>query len=122
MSLLAVILIVVVAGLILLFIGGFIVSSRHRRATEDEFRARVATADRDLAAAAAQDRGWDRPVLEAAVRAAWAERQGSAPIDAIALVSVRDLPGTEDDEATFQVTSGGTPFDLVLSRSGDAWS
>jgi hypothetical protein len=122
MSVLAIVILVVAIGLVLLFIGGMVVSGRHRRATDAAFHERVAAADRELAAAAAADRGWDRAVLDTAVRRVWNERQGAAVIDSITLVSVRDLPGTDDDEATFQVVSAGTPFEVVLSRTGDAWS
>jgi hypothetical protein len=119
---LAIVILVVCVAFVLLFIGGYIVSTRHRRATALEFHERVSVADRDLATAAAQDRGWDRAVLDAAVRKAWIERQGAAPIESITLTIVRDLPGTDDDEATFQVISGGNPFEIVLSRTGDVWS
>jgi hypothetical protein len=121
-SVLAIVILVVAVGLVILFVGGLIVSTRHHKASEAHFRERIAQADRDLATAAAEDRGWDRAVLDAAVRQAWAQRQGAAPIDSVALVSVRDLPGTDDDEATFQIISGATPFELVLSRTGDLWS
>jgi len=121
-SVLAIVILVVAVLLVILFIGGLIVSTRHRKVSDAHFRERIAQADRDLATAAAEDRGWDRAVLDDAVRKAWAQRQGAAPIASIALVSVRDLPGTDDDEATFQVISGGTPFEVVLSRTGNLWS
>jgi hypothetical protein len=121
-SVLAIVILVVAVLLVILFVGGLIVSSRHHKVSEAHFRERVAQADRDLATAAAEDRGWDRAVLDDAVRRTWAQRQGAAPIDSVALVSVRDLPGTDDDEATFQIISGATPFELVLSRTGDLWS
>jgi hypothetical protein len=121
-SVLAIVLLVVLVVLLILFLGGTVANARHRRASAHELQERIAVADRDLAHAAAEDRGWDRPALENAVRVAWARREGVAAIDAISLVTVLDRPGTDEDEAVFLVHAGGAQTQCVLCRTGDVWA
>ncbi len=101
--------------------GGAIAQRRRLAATEAEFRARIEQADQDLAAAHAQDKGWERERLEAAARRVFSEQHPGHPIDELALVQVVDKPGTEADEAVFSVRGGGHEHRLVLGRSGDDW-
>jgi hypothetical protein len=121
-SVVAIVLIALVGVLLILFLGGTLANARHRRAAGDDLRTRAAAADRDLARAAAEDRGWDRAVLESAVRAAWAKHEGAAAIESIALMTVLDRPGTDEDEAMFVVTAGGRETHVALARRGDVWS
>ena len=51
--------------------------------------------------AAAQDRGWDRDTLEDAARRIYATERGGEPPE-LALVEVRDRPGTDEDQAVFR--------------------
>jgi hypothetical protein len=72
-------LIIVLAVLLLLAVGGAIARAMVQRRTEAEFRARLERANHDLAEAAADDRGWDREVLESAARRIFAEQRGADP-------------------------------------------
>ena len=101
--------------------GGAIAQRRRLAATEAEFRARIEQADQDLAAAHAQDKGWDRERLEAAARRVFAEQHPGHAIDELALVQVVDNPGIDADEAVFSVRGGGHEHRVVLGRHGDDW-
>lgn len=120
-STLAIIVIAVVGVLILLAVGGSIAAARRSRAGEESFRARLEAANEHLALAHAQDKGWQREAMEDAAREAFASRFPDARIDELHLVHVVDRPGTEDDEAHFEVVSDGEVTELVLGRRGDAW-
>ena len=63
-------LILIVAALILLFLiaGGWLAITRRNRAQHAALMAAVTEADQALALAGADDRGWHRETLEAAVR------------------------------------------------------
>ena len=122
MSTLAVVLILVGGILLVLAVGGAIAQRRRLAATEAEFRARIEQADQDLAAAHAQDKGWDRERLEAAARRVFAEQHPGHEIDSLQLVQVVDKPGTEADEAVFSVRGGGHEHRVVLGRHGDDWT
>jgi hypothetical protein len=102
-------------------VGGYFAQRRRLRATEGTFRASIEQADQDLAAAHAEDNGWDRARLEAAARRVFAEQHPGHAVDELALVQVVDKPGTEADEAVFVVTGGGHEHRIVLGRAGDDW-
>jgi type II secretory pathway pseudopilin PulG len=109
---------VVLLVVVLLAVGGVIARRRQLAATEDRFEANLAQVNRDLAAAHAEDRGWERSGLDAAARAAWAEaRPGTEPGE-LTLVQIVDRPGTDDDKAVFRSTAGAR---LTLGRRGGAW-
>jgi hypothetical protein len=116
MDTILIVVIVVVVLLVVLFVGGYIVSGRRNRAGEAALRARVQEADQHLAAAHAQDKGWERGGLEAAARAAHRERTGRDP-RTLHLVQVVDRPGIEEDEAVFEADGER----LVLGRTGESW-
>jgi hypothetical protein len=116
MSALAVVLIVFAVLLILLFVGGYIVNARRSEAERAALHARAREADRHLASAHAEDKGWERTVVEEAARAAYIARHGSEP-QRLTLVQVVDRPGIDEDEAVFDV-DGDT---LVLGRRGGEW-
>ena len=113
---LAIVLIVIAVVLGLLFIGGYIANARRREADRAALHARVREADQHLAAAHAEDKGWERTTLEAAARAAAEQRSGAAPRELV-LVQVVDRPGTEADQAIFH--ADGT--ELVLGRRDGEW-
>jgi hypothetical protein len=113
-------LIIVLVVLLLLFVGGVIARAMYQRRTEGQFHAQLERANRDLAAASAEDRGWDRDTLETAARRCFAERAGAEP-DELALVEVLDRPGTEEDQAVFRVTAEGAHRMLTLGRQGGEW-
>ncbi len=103
--------------IVVLAIGGAIARRRQLERTQGRFDRNLAEVNRDLAAAHAEDRGWERAGLEAAARSAYAgERDGAEPAE-LELLQIIDRPGKDDDKAVFQV--GGEQ--LTLGRSGDEW-
>ena len=120
MSVIAIIIIVFVLLAILLFVGGLIANARRTRGQEDELHVAVREADQALALARAGDRGWDRDVLEAAAREAFAAR---SPVEVreLMLLQVVDRPGTEEDQALFRVITDAGSEEILLQRQGDAW-
>ena len=72
-------LIIVLAVLAILIVGGVIARNRQLAKSRPAFERALAHVDRDLAAAAASDRGWDRELLEAAARRISAEQLGAEP-------------------------------------------
>jgi hypothetical protein len=111
-------LIIVIVVLVLLVGGGVLARRRQLARTRPAFERSLTQVDRDLAAAAAADRGWDRDRLEAAARRAYADRHGGASPATLTLVEVHDLPGTDEDEAVFEADGQR----VVLGRRGDDWS
>jgi type II secretory pathway pseudopilin PulG len=117
---LEIVIVVVVLVIAALVIGGLVASGRRARADEASSRAELDAANQALALARAEDRGWERSLLEEACRVAFAERS-PAEIRALELVQVVDRPGTEEDQAVFRVvTDHGSEY-LHLDRRGDAW-
>ena len=123
MTIAYVVVLVVLGVLLLLAIVGGAMASRRNRAGEEGLRERLRDVDRQLAAAVASDRGWERETLEAAARAAFAERRPAAPIAGLELVQVIDEPGTDHDLAVFRVLSGSPPgaSRLTIGRRDGAW-
>jgi hypothetical protein len=115
-STLAIILTVFVVLVVALAIGGYVLLGRRREAQRASLHAQAQEADQHLARAHAEDKGWERAGLEAAARAAYAERHGREPAD-LMLVQVVDRPGVEDDEAVFHADGER----LVLGRRGGDW-
>ncbi|MEA2288954.1 MAG: hypothetical protein QOD55_951, partial [Solirubrobacteraceae bacterium] len=66
MSPLAIILIVVAGILLVLIVGGYIASTRRARADDASLQQELQAANRALAMAHADDKGWERSLLEAA--------------------------------------------------------
>jgi len=113
-------LIIVIVVLVLLAVGGVIARTIQLKRSRPAFERNLSKADRDLAAAAALDRGWDRTVMEAAARRAATERLGAEP-EEITLVEVIDKPGTKDDQAVFEASAGGQRHRILLGRRDDDW-
>jgi hypothetical protein len=113
-------LIIVLVVLVLLIVGGVIARTRQLARTRPAFERSLAQVERDLVAAAAADRGWDRELLETAARRIGAEQLGSEP-DQLTLVEVLDRPGTDQDEAVFEYSTGGARHRLVLGRRDGEW-
>lgn len=116
MSPLAIVLIVVFVIVVVLAVAGAIATARRARSDEASLRRELAEADRALASARADDRGWDRDALVEAARAAV-----GASARELHLVQVVDRPGTEHDEARFRVVDEGGRREIVLGREGDRW-
>jgi hypothetical protein len=112
-----IIVLVVLALLALLAIGGAYARNRQLIRSRPAFEAHLERVNRDLAAAAAQDRGWDRATLEDAARRIYAQERGSEPQELV-LVEVIDRPGTDQDQAVFRCDGGAR---LTLGRRGGEW-
>ncbi len=121
MSVVGTILIVLLVLIVLLAVGGVLAAGRRGRSDEARLREQVQLADRHLAQAHAEDKGWRRDMLEAAARAAAAERFGSTAIDDLTLVQVIDRPGTDADQAVFRVTTADGSHTITLGRRDGAW-
>ena len=91
------------------------------RAPAPRSSARLAKVNRELAAALAEDRGWEPERLEEAARAAWAQQRPDEEPEAVTLYEVLDRPGKVEDKAIFQFRAGGREHLLTLGRSDDEW-
>jgi hypothetical protein len=118
----AIIGIAVAGALVLLALGGALANARHRRRTVGEFQLSVEHVNRALAAAHAQDKGWEPEQLAAAARRAFeAERPGVTVLEQ-ALVAVVDRPGVEEDQAVFRFTTEAGETRATMDRdAAGAW-
>lgn len=122
MSVILVVVLVVLGVLLLLAILGAAMASRRNALGAIAFEQSLAAVDRELAAAVAADRGWERGALEATAREAYAERRPDARVAELRLVQVVDEPGTDHDLAVFLVTAAdGAESRLTLGRRDGAW-
>jgi hypothetical protein len=113
-------LLIVLIVLVVLAVGGALARRAQLARTHGAFAASLERANRDLAAAAAADRGWDRAKLEAAARRIFAERRGAEP-EHLHLVEVLDRPGTDQDQAVFRAELAGHSEPLRLGRRDGEW-
>lgn len=118
-----IILAIVAVVLLALVVGGAVATGRRTRAQEPELQRSLRAANDALAAAHADDKGWDPDALHEAARAAAAAAHPGVEVEALHLVAVDDRPGVENDRAIFRVVVAGADHALVLGRtgSGDAW-
>ena len=107
--------------MVLLAIGGAIATRRRTEASADALRAQVRAADAALAAAHAEDKGWERSLLEQAARDAYRTTYGDDEVRELHLVQVVDRPGTDQDQAVFRVVTDRGERTLVLGRRDGAW-
>jgi hypothetical protein len=117
-SVIAIIIIVVVLLLVLLIVGGLVANARRARGGEDQLLAALHEADRALALARAEDRGWHREAMEAAARTAFAARS-PAEVRELLLLQVVDRPGTEEDQALFRVVTDAGSEEILCVRDPD---
>ena len=118
---LEVLLAVLVGLVVLFFLLGALGNARRQRAIDARFRVQVEEADAALAAARAEDLGWERLNLEAAARAAHTRARPDAEIRELQLIQVVDRPGTESDQARFRVVDAHGEHEILLGRRGDEW-
>lgn len=117
-STIGIVVLVVLVVLVLLFVGGYVAASRRNVVLADNLRERIEAADAELAAARAQDRGWERATMEGAARAAVAPRE----VVALHLIQVVDKPGTDADQAVFRAEhADGDATTVILGRRDGAW-
>lgn len=121
MSVVLIVVLVVLGVLLLLAILGGAMASRRSREGAAAFEENLSAIDRQLAAAVAEDHGWQRDTLERTARAEFAERRPGAAIEQLALVQIADEPGTDQDLAVFRVVAGGSASRLTLGRRDGAW-
>ena len=112
---------VVVGVVVLLALGGMLARARFQRTHEAEFAAQLDAADRALATAHAEDKGWERGALEASARRAFEERRPGVGVRDMALVQVEDRPGTEEDRAVFRLVTDDGTARLTLGRDRGGW-
>ena len=110
-------LIIVLVVIAVLAVGGAFARSRQLARSRPAFEASLEHVNRDLAAAAALDRGWDRDTLEDAARRLYREQSGTEPGELV-LVEVVDRPGTDEDKAVFRVDGSET---ITLGRRDGDW-
>jgi Flp pilus assembly protein TadB len=114
-----IVLIVVVALLVALAAGGALAQRRRMERNTDVFESNLRQVNEELAAARAEDRGWERDTLERAAREAYASRHPGASAPELTLVRVLDRPGTDEDKAVFRVGEGRER--LTLGRRAGDW-
>jgi len=121
MGTLAIVLVACLTVVLLLVVAGVVVRTRKDRLELADFKAGLTAVDHALAAARAEDKGWDRTVLEAAAEKAFKSDYVDLKISNLVLTSVVDLPGTDEDRATFNIVASGQHFTLTLGRSSGEW-
>jgi hypothetical protein len=120
---LIIVILVGVALLVLLAIGGYVAVRRRERQEQPAFRVAVEEANRKLAAAHAEDKGWEPNALREAARALFEEQQPGVGVRDMQLVSVEDRPGIEEDRATFRFdTDDERVHHLTVGRTPDGWA
>jgi hypothetical protein len=114
---------VLVVLIVLLAIGGYVAVRRRARAQEARFATGVDEANRRLAAAHAEDKGWDPVALREAAARIFAEQRPGVAVRTMELVQVEDLPGIEEDRAVFRFeTADDGSHQLTVGRTGDGWA
>lgn len=118
-STVGIVILVVIAVLLLLAVGGYVAQARRQPQLAESLRGRIEAADAALADARAEDRGWERGTMEAAARAAVAPRE----VTELHLIQVVDRPGTDADEAVFRAEhADGDATTVILGRRDGAWT
>ncbi len=115
-----IVLLVVIALIVALAVGGMIAQRRRLARNRPVFESSLEEVNHDLAVARAKDRGWEAQTLDAAARDAYARERGGAPAE-LTLVRIVDRPGTDADKAIFRAESGGRREELTLGRQDGAW-
>ena len=121
-STLGLVLLVLLVIVIVLAGGGYVAMTRLTRERETALQRELAQAEDALAQAHATDKGWDRSTLEAAARAAAAERFPDGASGTLQLVQVLDRPGVDADQAVYRfLGADGKEHRITLGRSGGEW-
>jgi hypothetical protein len=114
MSVLAIVLIVLTVLVVLFFVGGLIYS--RRRLMDPALEEHIRGADQALEAARANDRGWDRALMEEAVHRTLAEERPGFGVKQLHLVLVDDRPGVEEDRAHMLAMGDAGQARVILTR------
>jgi type II secretory pathway pseudopilin PulG len=121
MSVLAIVLIAIGVVVLLVLAGGFVAVRRRSRAQAGVYAENVAACDQALEQARAADKGWDREVMEEAVRKAVSEARPGWTYDNLHLVLVDDRPGVMEDRAQFMAVGDGEEVRIALARRDEGW-
>jgi hypothetical protein len=121
MSVLAIVLIAVGVVVLLVLAGGFVAARRRSRAQAGTYADAVAACDQALEQARAADKGWEREVMEEAVRKAVSEARPGWTYETLHLVLVDDRPGVMEDRAQFVAVGGGDEVRIALARRNEGW-
>jgi len=116
-----IILLVVIVLIAVMVTGGYIATNRRAASRERKLLTELKSADEALAQAHADDKGWDRALLESAARDAVAQRFPGAEVRAMDLVQVVDRPGTDADQAVFRVQTSDGEHHITLGRTNGVW-
>lgn len=122
MSIVAIVLIALGVLVALLFAGGLIARRRHDRELAPDYLRHIAEADNALEQARAEDRGWDRELMERTAREALAAAHPDKSFERLHLVLVDDRPGVDQDRAHFEAWDGKRSVRVVLTRSDAGWA
>ena len=121
-STLGIVLLVLAVLIVVLVAGGYAAATRRAKSSEGALHHELDTAERELARAHANDKGWDPGILASAAQVAATERFGDAAVGDPLLVQVIDRPGTDADQAVFLVrTADGGEHRMTLGRAGGVW-
>ena len=121
MSVGLVVVIIVLAVLVALVVLGALGNRRHHGSRHERFHISLRAVDRALAHAHAEDRGWDRAALEAAARRELTDQRPGVAVLELHLVQVLDRPGTDADQAVFEVRTAAGESRLTLGRREREW-
>jgi uncharacterized membrane protein len=117
------IVLIVLGALILVFLaGGYLVVRRRTDAASGALLRDLAAANEQLARARAEDRGWDRDLIDVAARDAHRAAHPDVRVSAVHLVQVVDRPGTEHDEARVRVVDDAGEHEILLGRETGTWA
>lgn len=121
MTTLAIVLIVLAAVVALAFAGGVLGARRRDQVLAPTYEQHLREADHALEQARANDRGWDRSMMEEVARSALAERRPGTAFDQLQLVLVDDRPGVVEDRAHFEAVGAEGRVLVVLARGEAGW-
>jgi hypothetical protein len=122
MSTLAIVLIVAALVVVGLLIAATFAVRKRMEQSQPDYDRHLAAADRALETARANDRGWDRAVMEDVVRAALNAHRPGWDFRSLDLVLVDDRPGVREDRAHFEASDGDERVLVVLTRGEAGWT
>src|SRR5688572_13035588 len=107
--------IIIAAVLVVLFVGGYIVTRRRNK----DWSEHVAEAEQALEIAWAADKGWDRELLHRSAREALGSHKPGWEYSDVHLVTVEDRPGVAEDKAQLVAVGEDGEARVVLARDAD---
>lgn len=116
-----IVIVVVLLLLVLVALFGALSAQRRNRAGAEAFSESLTAVDRELAAATAEDHGWQRDTLNAAARAAYAQHRPGVEPTTIELTRIVDEPGTDSDLAIYRIIAPDGVTELTLGRRDGEW-